>query len=125
MTRRLATLVVALLAGVVTEPAAAQAARSGSQVFAAHCARCHGVRGDGDSPIARVVSPKPPNLRHSRLDFAHLREIVRGGGEGVGRSPIMPRWSGEIPDADIESVIVYAYSLRESENAGKRASSSP
>lgn len=125
-------LVAATLAFALPRPVAAQTARAGAapqrtgaQVFAAHCARCHGAQGDGDSAIARVVSPKPPDLRRSRLEFAHMREIVRGGGESVGRSPIMPRWSGEIPDADVESVIAYAFSLRESLDASRQASRTP
>lgn len=125
MSRHLVQAVAALIAGVLATPAEAQPPRSGAQVFAAHCARCHGIRGDGDTAIARVVSPKPPDLRRSGLDLARVREIVRGGGEGVGRSPIMPRWSGEIADADIEAVTAYAFSLRETVDGNKRASSAP
>lgn len=49
-----------LTSGCVTQPAQTP---SGQQVFATHCAACHGTRGEGDGPVAASLSIPVPNLR--------------------------------------------------------------
>ncbi len=100
-------------------------AKTGEQVYALHCARCHGAQADGDSAIARVISPKPPSLRASTLAVPQMREIVSRGGERVGRSPIMPRWEDQLTATDIEAVVGYVNGLRETYHASNSAKKSP
>lgn len=37
--------------------------RSGAQLFANHCAACHGRLGEGDGPVAAIMTTNVPNLR--------------------------------------------------------------
>lgn len=36
---------------------------SGSEMFATHCVSCHGPTGEGDGPVAAVLSVSVPSLR--------------------------------------------------------------
>lgn len=51
---------VVTLAGCGTTPARSV---SGSQTYETHCAACHGVRGDGNGPVAATLRALPPSLR--------------------------------------------------------------
>lgn len=51
---------VILLAGCSTAPTRHL---SGSQTYETHCAACHGVRGEGDGPVAVTLRAPPPSLR--------------------------------------------------------------
>jgi mono/diheme cytochrome c family protein len=96
-----------------TIPVAAGAQPStvrGAQVYQANCARCHGEKADGDSPIARVISPRPPNLITSTLSAADKERIVVRGGAAVGRSPTMPEWGKELSAEDIRDVLAFVQS---------------
>ena len=57
----LALLAVACASG----PVAAQAP-AGPELFARHCASCHGPVGEGDGPVAAVIDVSVPNLRTLR-----------------------------------------------------------
>lgn len=46
---------------------AVAAAAEGPQLYAHHCAACHGDRGDGNGPAARFLYPKPRNFRDARF----------------------------------------------------------
>jgi len=54
-----------LLAGTLLFSAAAlhAAEPTGDQLFAAHCASCHGADGEGGGPAASTIKIQPPNLR--------------------------------------------------------------
>jgi mono/diheme cytochrome c family protein len=54
-----------LLAGVLLFGAVASKAAepTGDQLFAAHCASCHGADGEGGGPAANTIKIAPPNLR--------------------------------------------------------------
>jgi mono/diheme cytochrome c family protein len=44
-----------------------QAQVSGAQLYANHCASCHGAQGEGDGPVAAVMKIGVPNLRNLSL----------------------------------------------------------
>ncbi|MFK7744612.1 MAG: cytochrome c [Roseobacter sp.] len=51
------------LAGVIAAGAtAAQDAAQGAQLYARHCATCHGIDATGDGPMAPVLTLQPPDL---------------------------------------------------------------
>ncbi len=54
-----------LLAGALLFGSAASRAAepTGDQLFAAHCASCHGADGEGGGPAASTIKITPPNLR--------------------------------------------------------------
>jgi mono/diheme cytochrome c family protein len=67
-TARLRALIVcsalgALLAGTGLAAADETATPSGAQLYASHCASCHGPQGEGDGPAAAAMQINVPNLR--------------------------------------------------------------
>jgi len=79
----------------------------GSIVYNTYCVLCHGEKGYGDGRLAINKLPPPANLTTSILTDAQKEEIIRKGGEGVGRSPFMPPWGEELSDEQIKDLIVY------------------
>jgi len=72
-------------------PAPGKAARG---AWAARCAACHGPKGLGDGPAARMIRPAPRSLAdpawQASVTDELLRDIIVRGGAAVGRSPSMP-----------------------------------
>ena|SRR5215469_3020318 len=89
----------ALLAHVA--PARAQsAADAGRDVYAEHCAQCHGER--------LIATGAAPDLKQLRADQrARFDEIVL---DGKGQ---MPAWAGMITDEEIDQVWAYIRSRAE------------
>jgi mono/diheme cytochrome c family protein len=56
------TLSIVLLCGC-SAASPPPAAIDGAELFATHCASCHGVQGEGDGPVAAVMQVAVPNLR--------------------------------------------------------------
>ncbi len=99
MRRRLAFAAIALVAS--TGAGAADLARGG-QIFALHCATCHGPAGQGGLPGA------PRFNRGERLmqsDFTLLATVRRG-------KNVMPAFGGVLRDREILDVIAYLRTLQ-------------
>jgi cytochrome oxidase Cu insertion factor (SCO1/SenC/PrrC family) len=65
-----------------------------------------------------VVKPPPPDLWRISLNDVQIREIVTHGGEGVGRSPIMPGWGVQLSSEEINAVVAYVSGVRGGESVG-------
>jgi mono/diheme cytochrome c family protein len=122
------TLVRPLLLGATLAGAAAAACAQdaaeierGQRVFAARCVVCHGSNADGRGQLAKMLDPKPANLRASTLDVAARNAIIRGGGASVGRSAAMPRWEVELSEEDLRGVIALVGTLAPNPGAPDRA----
>jgi len=94
-------------------PVAAAPADLGSLVFAKRCALCHGAEGRGDGIAAKGLNPKPRNFHDTaymktRTD-AQLLEIIH---QGKGA---MPKWSGQLSEAEIDAVLAHVRELGEQE----------
>ena len=92
--------------------AADGSAGRGAATYQTHCARCHGEAGDGQSRLAALLRPQPPNLRASRLSRAEQERIVRLGGEANKRSALMPMWQTQLSEGEIVGVLDYLQSIR-------------
>jgi len=86
----------ALLFGAV---ASRSAEPSGNQLFATHCASCHGADGEGDGPAANTIKIAPPNLRSlaMRNGGQFPRDAVESYIDGrkeleAHRDRLMPVW---------------------------------
>jgi len=58
--------VIALLMHVICSPVAIAAdtdSEQGKAIYLQHCASCHGVDGEGNGPLAAVLTTPPANLR--------------------------------------------------------------
>jgi mono/diheme cytochrome c family protein len=73
-------------AGAVSEQA--------QQMFMTVCATCHGADGSGNGPAAETLNPKPRNYTdpawQASVTDEDLRKTILLGGQGVGKSPMMP-----------------------------------
>lgn len=85
----------------------------GRVLFKTYCARCHGEQGHGDGRMAKVYQDPPPfPLVYSVMPAAYLTNIISGGGGAVSRSEIMPAFSEQLTETQIQSVILHLYSMR-------------
>ena len=64
------------------------------QMFMTVCATCHGADGSGNGPAAETLNPKPRNYTDAAWQASvtdeDLRKTILLGGQGVGKSPMMP-----------------------------------
>ena len=85
----------------------------GHRKFDIYCATCHGLVGDGRSPVAANMSLRlPPNL-HDRagMPVGHYYQVVSNG------FGLMPGYSAELNVEERWAVIAYLRALQLSQNA--------
>jgi mono/diheme cytochrome c family protein len=89
----------------------------GQQVYAAQCAGCHGITGDGNGPAAEYLDPKPRDYRKGVFKFTStprgrkprhedLVRIIHYGAKGTSMPAF--RW---MPEEDLLPLIAYVKSL--------------
>jgi mono/diheme cytochrome c family protein len=95
-------LACAMWAAVVSMPVRAIAAEaSGAELYAQNCATCHGVYGEGDGPMAPMLSIPMQDLRYlsARNGGTFPRELVMNLIDGRERRAAhggeMPVWGSE------------------------------
>ncbi len=85
----------------------------GREVYEAHCAGCHGMKGDGAGPAATFLSPRPRDFTAGVFKFRTTpsgtlptdADLFRTVTRGV-RGTAMPTWH-EIPERERLAVITY------------------
>jgi mono/diheme cytochrome c family protein len=111
----IAVFLLSLFGWCVTGPAALLAAENAAVLFQELCAVCHGVGGKGDGPSARGLEPKPANFTDcgimSKDSDEVLLKIVKGGGQSVGRSTVMPAWGDSLSDQQIHELVKFIRGL--------------
>lgn len=75
-------------------PAAGVASEEAKNLYQMRCAICHGQSGKGDGAGAASLDPKPRDYTSKEWQASvtdeDLKKIIVGGGQAVGKSPIMP-----------------------------------
>ncbi len=88
---------------------------AGKKTYGLLCASCHGNSGKGDGPAAATLPQKPTDHTDGKhmntLTDQFLFDIVKQGGAGVGKSPLMPPWGNQLSDQDIRNVVSYIRTL--------------
>ena len=84
---------------------------AGRQLYARHCASCHGIKGTGG--IATDISPAAPDLTdaewvHGDSD-GEIFDVIKNG---VPPDLSMPAWGDRLKDPDIWNVVNYVKSLK-------------
>jgi cytochrome c oxidase cbb3-type subunit 3 len=82
-------------------PAKPVASRGGAsraqRMYASVCAVCHGENGRGDGPGADNLNPKPRDYTDAKWQASvtddDLKKTILLGGQGVGKSAMMPAQS--------------------------------
>ena len=87
----------------------------GKELFAAHCASCHGADGTGNGPAARALKTRPSDLTRIRErnggTFPRLEVVRFIDGErpvSAHRSAEMPKWGRVFSQKGHPSPEVYA-----------------
>ncbi len=111
--KRLALVAAVLLtAGLTTAALAATAEEN----YKNHCLKCHGEDGDGRGPAADVLDVPAGDFtdcEHMKsLSDDYLIEIMKGGGQAVGKSVQMPA-AGKIPEEEYPALAEYIRSFCE------------
>jgi cytochrome c5 len=84
----------------------------GKVVYHNYCVICHGKDYDGNGRVAKIHNPKPVNLLVSRLPEGFVNDIVRKGGEGVGRYKGMPPFEEQLTEEQLTDVQNFIFSIR-------------
>ncbi len=96
-------------------PALPATGTSARALYDAHCAICHGPRGKGDGPGARVIGQTMPDFTDAvamrRVNDRFLFEIIKKGSSQFGRSNAMPSWGMQLTDEQIQALVAYIRSL--------------
>jgi mono/diheme cytochrome c family protein len=81
----------------------------GRERYAIACAPCHGVAGDGDTPVARAMQRRrPPSLHEPRLVALAPDALYRVVTEGYG---VMPGYASLLSADDRWAVVAYVRTL--------------
>jgi mono/diheme cytochrome c family protein len=84
-------------------------------LFRELCSVCHGVAGKGDGPSAQGLEPKPADFTDCKAMAKDsdevLVKIIKGGGQSVGRSTVMPAWGESLSGQQIEELVKFIRSL--------------
>ena len=94
---------------------AAGDAAKGKAKYQEVCAPCHGASGKGDGPAAGGLPTKPRNHTDAaymgKLKDQQIFDVIKKGGQGVGKSPLMPPWGGQLSDQEIQNLVAYIRTL--------------
>jgi len=115
-------LCAAVVWGIIAFGAPALAAEKGDAargqaLYVEYCSQCHGGRGEGWGWGEKIPPPPVPipdlsNAEHMRqLSDQYLFEIIKEGGEAVGKMRLMPAAGRVMNDGAIWDVIAYLRSL--------------
>jgi mono/diheme cytochrome c family protein len=117
MTARLSIFLVALpvLYWSLSLPSQLSAAEKTAVLFQELCAVCHGVGGKGDGPSARGLEPRPADFTNCQAMAKDsdevLSKIIKGGGQSVGRSTVMPSWGDALSKQQIHELVKFIRGL--------------
>lgn len=96
---------------------AAEPASRGAQVFATHCATCHGPEGRGDGPAGAALEPPAADLVGPRAE--HLRGIPRRTIIAEGRpGTAMVGWKDILSPEDLEAVYGFVHEMKHGPGGG-------
>ena len=115
-------LCAAVAWGIIAFGAPALAAEKGDAargevLYVEYCLQCHGAQGEGWGWGDKTAPPPVPipdlsNAEHMRqLSDQYLFEIIKEGGEAVGKTRFMPAAERVMSDEGVWDVIAYLRSL--------------
>lgn len=112
------TLTLASATPVAAQPAAPSAHERGRALYERHCAVCHGNDGRGDTPVGRLLKPRPRNftdpIEMARLTVDRIYHAIKEGRPGTA----MASWKDVLTETEIGDVIDYVHGFS---SAGKTA----
>jgi len=98
---------LAVLWAACTAPSGPERPISGKQIFARHCARCHGTDGRGTAAYAQSgIQDLSDPMYMNRIGDDQLRQIIR-----MGKPPKMPGFEGQFIEPSLGVLVAYVHSL--------------
>ena len=108
-------LALAVLFWSLFVPSWILAAEKTAVLFKELCSVCHGVGGKGDGPSAQGLEPKPADFTNCQVMAKDsdevLLKIIKGGGQSVGRSTVMPAWGDSLNEQQIGELVKFIRGL--------------
>lgn len=87
----------------------------GQRVYAAHCAACHGIVGQGGTPVAKAEGmPAIVPFTDDKYAHAGLAQIYRSIARGQGN---MPAYGGKLSIREIWTAALHVRRLRDGQGA--------
>ncbi|MCH7690543.1 MAG: cytochrome c [candidate division Zixibacteria bacterium] len=85
------------------------------RMYLHYCSVCHGTEGKGDGFNAYNLDPKPKNFTDStflsKANSAYVIEVIKGGGQAVDLSAMMPPYGRTLTAEEIEKLAEYVLFL--------------
>jgi mono/diheme cytochrome c family protein len=104
-----------VIVSIILRPDRLSAAEETAALFTELCSVCHGVDGKGDGPSAQGLEPKPADFTNCKTMAKDsddvLFKIIKGGGQSVGRSTVMPSWGDSLSDQQIGELVKFVRAL--------------
>jgi len=89
--------------------------KKGEEIYVEKCTLCHGAQGAGWDWSKKVEQPPIPVPDLAKSGPAQsdrfLFDIIKGGGEAVGKTRLMPPFSFLLSDKEIWDVVAYIRTL--------------
>lgn len=85
-------------------------AQKGRGLYLEKCVLCHGSQGAGWDWSKKAKPPIPvPDLAKTapKQSNEYLFDIVKGGGEAVGKTRFMPSFGFELSDQEVWDIVAY------------------
>jgi mono/diheme cytochrome c family protein len=100
------------LAGVTVAVAQPKGdARQGEALYRERCVLCHGSQGEGWDWSKKIAAPPVPVPDLARVvperSDRYLFEVIRDGGEAVGRTRLMPGFGFQLSDQEVWHLVAY------------------
>jgi len=88
-------------------PRIQEAAGLGKALFAATCASCHGVTGEGNGPAAGALAPAPTNFHLKKPTEERAWDVLENGVPGTA----MPPWRDQLSADERHALVEFVRSL--------------
>ncbi len=104
-------LSLAWAAPLAAQPPSPPLHERGKALYEARCAVCHGVDGRADTPVGRILKPRPRNfadpVEMARLTVDRIYQAIKEGRPGTA----MAAWGQILTETEIGDVIDHIHSL--------------
>jgi len=83
-----------------------------AQTYSQDCSACHRANGKGDGPASQMINPKPSDFAVALKDKGDdwIAKVIREGGRGVGKSPVMPSYH-MLSRRQVKALVAYVKKL--------------